>query len=194
MTEILADEPLFTAVLIQKDGKFFCYQPGLGIVAADVTAAGAYEKFSETRRSCLQEAERAGLLTSPPVDFLQSSSRRLRASRGGLARELGLFLSKACIVLLIVGAIGVAGVVEARHSISRLDLKLAQDLKKISLVDAVNKAAQHAQEMPEGRKEQLRRSIAILSRESEPLMKAWSNPPRDERQAPYPTSLPANTR
>lgn len=192
MTEILADEMPFTAVLIQKDGKFFCYQPGLGLVVADVTAAGAYEKFSETRRNCLQEAERAGLLTSPPVDFLQSSSRRLRASRGGWARELGLFLAKACIVLLIVGAISVAGIVEARHLISKLGPELARDLKKASLVDAISKAAQHAQEMPKARKEQLQRSIAILSRESEPLMKAWSNPPRDAQQAAHSALPPAN--
>jgi hypothetical protein len=206
MSEAETDDSPHAAVLLENGGQFFFYQPGLGIIASGDSVKSTYDKFIETRRDYIQEIKRAGLssnrhLTSP----LDPWSMPFPSGSRSVAAELGLFLLKTCIVLLIIGAVSIAGLIGAKQSVVKLaafETSVIQTLsgssspsvkalQKISLVDAISKLAQHVEAMPESRKEQLRQSIAILSRESEPLIEAWRHPQLSQKAA-TPPKAPAS--
>ena len=186
------------AVLLEKGGRFFVYDIGLGVIASDESVAGAYEKFANTRRGFIEEVERAGLTVARSSTPAQSV---LPATRQGIAAELGPFLVKTCMVVLLVVAIGAFGVSFAvgvvTRSIGNLAAtasQIAGPLKSISMSDIATKAediVRDVQAMPQERKESLRQSIGILSREAEPIVEAWRNPPRPASVRPDSTSSPA---
>jgi hypothetical protein len=208
VSETRSDQSSFTAVLLERDGKFYFYQPGLAVIASGESVEGAYQKFLGARRNFIQEVENAGLSAGtgqPSTPTLPQPLKIRRARSNGIVRELGLFLAKMCIVLLIMAAIGAVAAVEVKRSTARLvastrlfvhaltsgQSSLLSGIKsqtKISLVDILSKAAQHAQAMPEDRKEELRQSVGILSREAEPLIEAWRKPP----PLPKPQADPAS--
>src|SRR5260370_21071112 len=107
MPLIRADESRSGAVLIERHGRFFVYEPWIGVVGSGETVEAAYRAFIGAKRGLMEEVERAGLtieaapLTAPAA---QTPTRR------GIAVELGVFLAKTCIVLLIVGWIAALGV------------------------------------------------------------------------------------
>lgn len=190
-------------VLLERNGEYFVYEPGLALVASGDTVESAYRSFSEGKKAFFENARRAGLtLDETPV----ASAAGFVVRRGFLG-EFGLFLTKTCIVLLIIGGIGVAAATALGKLISGLSAEVTREVARasagvadvlkgvgsISMVDIANKAAvivQDVQAMPPERKESLRQSIGILSREATPIIEAWRNPPTSSTEtapASHPT-------
>lgn len=190
-------------VLLERNGEYFVYEPGLALVASGDTVESAYRSFSEGKKAFSEKARRAGLtLGEVPV----ARAAGFVAGRGFFG-ELGLFLTKTGIVLLIIGGIGVAAATALGKVISGLSAEVSREVARasagaadvlkgvgsISMVDIANKAAvivQDVQAMPADRKESLRQSIGILSREVTPIVEAWRNPPASPTET-SPSSQPA---
>lgn len=207
MQETRWDQSSSAAVVLEKNGRFFAYQPGLALISSADTVEAAYRKFSEARRSFLEDAKQAGLGVDSAAVAPPAKHERLVVSRDGLAAELGLFLAKTCIVLLVVGGLGAVAAAAAIRAAGSLTGSLAPEIARatsgaseffksfssISMVDIANKAAvivQDVQAMPEYRKESLRQSVGILSREAAPIVEAWRNPPPLPDSKSAPTSQP----
>jgi hypothetical protein len=183
-------------VLLEKGGRFFFYEPGSALLVSDGSITTAYEKFLAARRDYFEEVERAGLTIGwPSLAGRNSGQAQVHAGRtfGG---ELGLFVSKFCIVLLIVVGIGASVVTSFVNGLQPLVGQMKQaivDLSAsggLSMVDIANKAEVIVKDvgaMPQERKDSLKRSIGILSREIEPMIDAWRNPP----STPAPATSPA---
>lgn len=178
MTEGLGKEADFTAVLLEKKGKFYFYQPGLGLIASGSTISEAHQKFAAGRATLFEEAKNAELVIGHPVASmatLSSAQSTVAITEKGVFRELGMFAAKFCLVLLVLGGIGGAGVAGLTHLVG----KLGEGAKPLSLDDIARKAEEVARDVrntPEDSKEMLRRSIAALSRAVEPLVDAWRKP------------------
>jgi hypothetical protein len=166
-----SDHSFATAVLLEKGGRFYVYQPGLALIASDQSLLTAYRKFIGVRRDFIEEAERSGLAGHGPLPRAYVGVPEQSLARGGIAAELGLFVAKLCIVLLLVAGLGAAAAIGMKNALGG---------GGVSIVDIANKAAEivkDVQAMPPDRKESLRQSIGVLSREAAPLMDAWRNPP-----------------
>ncbi len=176
-----------SAVIIEREGSYFVYEPSLGIVASGTTAEGAYRKFLDARRDLMIEVDRAGLAigghAAPSGPAVIAKGVPARSFLG----ELGLFSAKLFIVLALVGIAGSAAVRGIAKSVDGLTAGINQalaPLNSIVLADVVRKAgdvARDAQSLTAEQKESLKRSITILSRELEPLSEAWRNPPQGTR-------------
>ena len=159
------------------------------MIASSDSVTRAYEKFVEARREYTQNVARAGLtFGSRPVANVQAAERPLLRQ---FALELGLFVVKTCIVFAIIGELAVVAgsrVTQAAEQLVRSVSPQVEWMGKISLSDVairLGDVARDAQNMPPERKEILRQSIGILSREAEPWIDAWRNPPpSDARTVP----------
>ena len=155
-----------TAVVLERGGSFFVYEPSLGIVVSDETVEGAYRRFASAKRALMDEAERAGLTMRR---FVASAEPRLQpqpaVGQRGVTAELTMFFVKTCIVFLVIGGLIALG---------------ASFLKPLAMADIADKAADVARDAsslsPE-KKELLRRSVGTVSRELSPVGDAWRNPP-----------------
>ena len=79
-----------------------------------------------------------------------------------------MFLAKTAIFILVLGAIGATMFATTSGG------------RPLSMADIADKAAEIARDvsgMPEDKKETLRRSVGVLSRELGPVIDAWRNPP-----------------
>jgi len=179
-----------TVVLVEKGGRFFVYQPALGVIAADDTVERAYDKFVGAKRAYLDDLAKAGLSLSPAVSAPSQAPPR------HIAGELAFFLAKTCIVFVLIGAFVLIAADQAGRAVNRLASGIDQaiaPLKSISLLDLADKAAdiaKDAQNLPPEKKDALRRNLAIISREAAPFFEAWRNPP----QAQPTTQPPADDR
>lgn len=170
-------------VVIERDGRFFFFQPDLGVIVSDENLEKAHAKFVDVRQAFLKDVERAGVTlgrhraasTSIPTSVVAPS-------RQVIAVELGLFTAKFCVILVFVVAIGAVVVGHIAKAVDQAVSGIAPQidaLTKLSLADVSIKAAdiaRDAQNLPESRKEALRQSIAVISRELEPVAEAWRNP------------------
>ncbi len=188
-----ADRSPPIAVLLEKDGRFFFYQPDTGLIASDTNIEAAYAKFEGTRRGFLQEVERAGLTRREAVVPWQAAPAAMPRDFVG---ELKLFLAKTCIVLVVVGAVGAFAGVMVGRSIGGLTAAIDQavtPLKSIALSDVARKAADIARDVQSLTKEQkdsLRQSIGTISREIEPVVDTWRNPPPATNPETAPATKP----
>ena len=188
MDESQPDQTLSTVVLLERNGRYFVYEPGLALIASDNTIKAAYGKFAAARHGYIEDVGQAGLTLKarPPLVVAARKTRPMAGrSFGG---ELGLFAAKICVVLLFVAALGggLAAVVQQLVASNS-----AQG--GISMVDIANKAeviAKDVQAMPQDRKDALRRSIGILSRELDPIAEAWRNVPPATEPRTSPSSVP----
>lgn len=173
MPEIRPDQLPASTVLLAKGGRFFVYEPGIGVIASGNSVEGAYEKFSNVRHEHLAEVERAGLTAVRPI---------AKPFRPSVGRELAVFLAKVCIVLLVLAAIAIPCVLTLARALEQTVAGISSGLAStgsISLKDVVQKAAdiaKDARDLPPEKKEALRRSIEAISREVEPFVDAWRNP------------------
>lgn len=174
LSEILPNQQSASIVLLARSGRFFVYEPGLGVIASAETVDGAYEKFDGIRRQHLEEVESAGL-----------AARRSPSgpSKQSIGRELGIFSAKVCIVLLVLAAILVPAISGMGRAIEQTANTISNRLSStgsLSLNDVVQKAtdiAKDAQDLSPERKETLRQSLEVISRELRPFVDAWRNPP-----------------
>jgi hypothetical protein len=172
-------------VLIEKNGRFFFFQPDIGVIASDDKVEGAYGKFLEARRAFLTEVAHAGLALSGPT-AVASASRgapetvAVAALGGrGIAAELALFVAKLCIVFAVIGGIGAVLGSRAASGIAST-LEQVKIPKQLSFEDVVRKAADIAKDMQSLTKEEREtfvRSVGAISRELDPVVDAWRNPP-----------------
>jgi hypothetical protein len=195
-------------VLLEKDGRFVVYQPGLALIASGDSAEAAYRKFSDARRTFFEEIQRAGfpasLVTAQPNAAVRNAAvKKVRVVPRGFIAELGLFLAKTCIVLLVIAGLGGGLAVVVKQSVDRLaatinasTIEVSEFLKShgnLSMVDVADKAAvivQDVQAMPEERKQSLIQSVGFLSREMAPIVDAWRNPPPSPDGKSAPASQP----
>lgn len=169
-------------MLLKKDGRFFCYEPGLPVIASGASMVEAHEKFLNSKAELLEASKYSGVDIGDTLsrdtgrarslDIRATPSRSLIAvpSRNFLG-ELALFICKTVILLLIIAGLGwkVAQVVSSADANS----------KALSLNDISRKSEEVARDIrtvSTDSRETLRRSIAALSRFLAPLGDAWRNP------------------
>ena len=184
MSQSTSDQPQADVVLIEKDGRFFVFQPDIGVIVSDEKVEGAYGKFLEARRTFLSEVAHAGLTVagrgmvaaargaSPTVAIAPSRER-------GIVAELALFVVKLTIVLAVIGCIGAVLAVRAASGVASA-LDQVKVPKQLSFEDVVHKAvdiAKDIQSLTKEEKETLVRSVGTISRELDPVIDAWRNPP-----------------
>lgn len=167
-------------VLLEREGRFFIYQPALGLIASGDDVSGAYQKFEEVRRAYLQDVQRAGLevptaMTAAPVAGV--------AINRSIASEMGLFAAKFAVVMVVIAGLVVVAADSISGSIAGVAQgvsRVAASLGSITLADAVNKSDDVVRDLnilPEKRKEDLRRNVGEISRQFTPIVEAWRNPP-----------------
>ncbi len=166
------------AVVVEREGKFFIYQPSLGVIASDERIDYAYRKFDEARRAFFQNMNLAGLHVPEPPDVIER-----RTSLNAIAKEAGVLLARMAVVLAVVFALflGIAlGVKGAVDGLVNLVAAKVNAVGPLSIKDVVVKAGDIAldfRDLNERQRESLQQSIGIISREVEPYVAAWRNPP-----------------
>jgi hypothetical protein len=171
----MRDQLPLKAVLFEKDGRFYFFDPGFGVIASGATVEQAYGKFTELRTAHAGEIERAGLgPTALPGRAADAAPRR------SFGRELGLFAAKFILALVIVAAVGLPVAASIARGVSGALAGAMASIQPISLADVAQKAAdiaRDAEELPPAKKEAMRQSIAVIRRELGPIVDAWSDPP-----------------
>jgi hypothetical protein len=172
-------------VLIEKDGRYFLFQPDIGVIASAESIDGAYSKFSAARRAFWTEVAQAGLATggqtavAAPSRGVRAVAAPARLAQRGVAAELGLFVAKFVIVLVVIGVIASALGARVADNIATA-LSQVKAPKQLSFADVSHKAADIArdiQSLSKEERETLLRSLATISRELDPMLDAWRNPP-----------------
>jgi len=172
-------------ILIEKNGRFFFFQPDIGVIASDEGIEGAYGKFSDARRAFWNDVAQAGLAAGGPGAVAAPLRGRgeivavAGPGRRGVAAELGLFVAKLCIAVALIGGVGAMVVSRAASGIATT-LQQVGSPKPISLADVSRKAADIVKDihsLSKEDKEALLQSVAAISRELDPLVDAWRNPP-----------------
>ena len=186
------------AVLLEKGGKFYFYQPGTSVIASGDTIETAYGKFLDARHDFLTQVESAGLQVDAAGLTVGEPAGPMtveaRIGRRGAFAELALFLAKTCIVLMIIGGITATVVVRAASGIAEAVDHALKPVSTISLADISHKAAdivKDAQSLTKEQRESLRLSIGTISREIEPYVEAWRNPPTATQPNSNPEAAPA---
>ncbi len=190
MLEARPDHSPSATVLVENSGQFFCYQPGLALIASDNSVEGAYHKFVGARRDFFEQIARSGLQAGRLGSSVETAASMPQPAGRGIGADLGLFLAKTGIVLLVITGIGAA----TAAGVSRL-LGGLPPVGSISMMDVANKAAmivRDVQAMPQESKESLRQNVGILSRELAPIVEAWRAPPASEGKTD-PASSPSAT-
>lgn len=169
--------------LLENNGRIFFFQPDIGVIASDENLEKAYGKFLDARRTFWSEVEGAGLKAGGVVDRGGAASVARdpvpdTSSRRTMVAELGLFAAKFCIALVIT--CGLVGVV-AMRAVDGISGAIAQATpKQLSLADVTHKTADILKDIrslsPQDR-EELLRNVGEISREFQPIVDAWRNPP-----------------
>jgi hypothetical protein len=184
VSETRPENPPVKAILLLKDGKYFVYEPGIGVIASDENVEVAYARFNDARHEYVTQAEQAGLASGV------SSGATSFTLQQSVWRELSLFVAKVCIVLAIVSIVTLPAIIMLGRSIDQAATNVAGALSgggNLSLADVVRKAediARDARNLPEDRKVSLRQSIGAISREVAPFVDAWRNPPEGPANPP----------
>lgn len=174
MSEIRPNELPAPTILVAKSGKFFVYETGLGIIASGESVEGAYERFGIMRQQYFEDVVNAGLTAHAPLS---------KDSQHGIGRELSIFFLKLCILIMVLAAIITPLVVSVSQAVEQTVAAVSSSLSStgsLSLKDVAQKAAdiaKDAQDLPPEKKEILKQSLGVISRELQPLVDAWRNPP-----------------
>ena len=181
-----SNHSLATAVLVEKQGRFYVYQPGIALIASDDSVAGAYRKFDGVRRAFIEEVERFGLVGRPLAEPARDARPAGPSAGRSVAAELGIFVVKCCIVVLLVAGLPAALLagLAPREGVSFADV-----------ASKVTEIARDVQALPPESKEALRQGIGALARELAPVIEAWRNPPpasepKSDPGAPAATNKP----
>jgi hypothetical protein len=182
MSEKRLDPLAFTAVMVEREGKFFFFQPEIGVIASDTSLDGAYNKFVATRRLFLADIEQSGLTVAETANST-AVSVAMQGNHRGIAAEMGVFAVKLATVVVVIGALGAFAASAIGKAVGDAGASIASTFEgvgKISLADVSTKAAaiaRDAKNLSPERKELLRQSVGTISRELQPLVEAWRNPP-----------------
>lgn len=186
MSQRSSDQSEPAVNLLERNGRFFFYQPDIGVIASDDGIDRAYEKFLSARRAFWSELDAAGLRTADrgtagggPTSTSARNGVSVPMSRG-LTTELGMFVAKLLIAIALFGGIGGMVAMRAAEGVGGAIDRAIAPSKSISLADVSRKAADIVKDMrslTREEKESLRQSVAAISRELEPIVDAWRNPP-----------------
>jgi hypothetical protein len=178
MSKVRSKRSPSTVVLVEKDGRFYVYRPELGVIASDASITRAYEKFLASERVLLDDLGQAGLLLERPASAIPDSASPSRS----LTYDLGLFLTKACVVFLLIGVIFMIAASMVSNVVENLASPIMSSLERLGhlsindIAAKVSDIARDAHDMSEERKRQLRDSVGALSREMQPIIDAWQYP------------------
>jgi hypothetical protein len=186
MSQRTSDHSEVSVTLLERNGRFFFFQPLIGVIASDASIETAYEKFLDAQRAFWSEVEQAGLIvdegrlgTTPGATAMRGTPQTVEVSRS-VKSELGLFVAKLCIALVLIGVIGGAVVTRAASGVAAAIEHAIGPSKSISMADVSRKAAdivKDLQSLTKEEKESLRQSVGAISREVDPVVDAWRNPP-----------------
>jgi len=169
-----------SVTLVEKNGRFFFFQPDVGVIASGESIEDAYQKFLGARHAFLREVEQAGLTVGDKHGAAGAQGIVLTSAVRNLSSELGLFVAKLCIAIVLIAAISGAVLTRAAGGITTAIDQVAGSAKSISIADVSRKAAdivKDLQSLTEHEKESLRQSVGTISRELDPIIDAWRNPP-----------------
>jgi len=169
-----------SVTLVERNGRFFFFQPGIGVIASDVDIENAYQKFIGAEHAFWHEIGQAGLSAGGSQGAATPHGVVLTTAGRSVSSELGLFVAKLCIAIVLVAAIGGTVVTRAVSGVVASVEQAVGPAKSISVADVSRKAADIVKDMrslTEQEKEALRQSIGAISRELNPMIDAWRNPP-----------------
>lgn len=181
-------------VLLERDGEYFFHEPGTTLIGSGDSVEHAYMRFMANRQDYVAASQRAGLSSgleggarTPPS--LGNTYGRSRWS------ELGMFVAKAVIVLVVIAGSLAAALAPLANSVGGLGERMAMALRPVtglSMNDVVDKSAIIAKDfrsLPDDRKEAFRRNLGEIAREIRPYVDAWReveaatpSPPAPERK------------
>jgi hypothetical protein len=167
-------------VLLERDGRYFFYQPAVGLIASGDDVASAYQKFGHAQRLYLEDVQRAGLAIPTAHDVRQATGVAVHRS---VASEIGLFAAKCGLVLVLVGGAGAFAVSAVQSSLAGVAQGMSRGIAAIgsfTLSDVITKSDDIVRDintLPENRKEDLRRNVGEISRQLTPFVETWRNPP-----------------
>jgi hypothetical protein len=169
-----------SVTLVEKNGRFFFFQPDVGVIASDESIESAYQKFLGARQAFQREVEQAGLAVGGNQGV--SSEQQIMVAPAGrnILSELGLFVAKFCIALVLIAVISGVVVTRATNGIAAAIEHAIGPVKSISMGDVSLKAAdvlKDLRSLTAQEKESLRQNIGAIARELEPMIDAWRNPP-----------------
>ncbi len=167
-------------VLLEKDGRYYFYQPATGLITSGDDVASAYRKFDDAKCRYMDDVRRAGLEIAAAPAVTQATGVAIHR---GFLSEIALFATKCGLVLVLIGGIGVVAVNAIQSSLTGVTQGLsraAAAIGSITLSDVVTKSDDIVRDLgtlPENRKEDLRRNAGEISRQLTPIIETWRNPP-----------------
>jgi hypothetical protein len=169
-----------SVTLVEKNGRFFFFQPDVGVIASDESIENAYQKFLGARHEFWREIEQAGLSVGNSRGAPGAHEIVLSPTGRSVPSELGLFVAKFSLAMILIAAIGGVVVTRAASGIAAAIDQVTGPARSISIADVSRKAADIVKDLrslTESEKESLRQSIGAISREIDPIVDAWRNPP-----------------
>ncbi len=167
-------------VLLERGGRYYFYQPAIGLIASGDDVASAYQKFDNAKRLYLDDVRRAGLAIPAAAEIRPATGV---AVHRGFASEIALFATKCALVLVLIGGIGAVAVSAVQNSLAGVAQGLSRAVAavgSVTLSDVVTKSDDIVRDLntlPENRKEDLRRNVGEISRQLTPITETWRNPP-----------------
>lgn len=174
------DDSARSVTLVEKNGRFFFFQPDVGVIASDVSIENAYQKFLGARHEFWRNVEQAGLTVGGNHRASDAQEIVLASTGRSVPSELGLFVAKLGIAIVLIGAISGVVVTRATSGIASAIDHVAGPAKSISMADVSRKAADIVNDLrslTEQEKDSIRQSVGAISRELDPIIDAWRNPP-----------------
>jgi hypothetical protein len=168
-----------SVTLVEKNGRFFFFQPGVGVIASDESIENAYQKFLGARDAFWHEVEQAGLTVGSSQRAAEAQPV-LAATGRSVPAELGLFVAKLGIAVGLIGAVGGVVVTRAAGGVVAAVDRIVGPMTSVSMADVSRKAADVVKDMrslTDQERETLRQSVGTISREIAPMVDAWRNPP-----------------
>jgi hypothetical protein len=172
------DDSGHSVTLVEKNGRFFFFQPDVGVIASDESIENAYQKFLGARHAFWREVEQAGLTVGS--QRAAEAQPVLAATGRSVPAELGLFAAKLGIAVVLIGAVGGVVVTRAAGGVVAAVDRIVGPMTSVSMADVSRKAADVVKDMrslTDQERETLRQSVGTISREIAPMVDAWRNPP-----------------
>lgn len=179
------------AVLLERDGRFYCYQPGLSLIASGDTVDSAYKKFADVRDTFFAEVYHAGLteqvvlaartaaVTGPPARPVRGAA--VSVVGRSVVGELTMFLVKTLMVLLILGGMGIGGGIFVAKTVGPRVLELATGLTTGFTTELKSGAAQVSKQISAATNIQF--SIADIAKKAEDVVRDVQALPPERKEA-----------
>ena len=131
------DMTRYTVLLTQTDGKFCLTIPELVISVSHCDLVDAYKELQTVTVAKLDSMQESGLegCIPPPRDHFSNQSEKKSQSFGG---DIGYFIAKLCIAVIVIGALLAGGVSIAETKLSKYWHKIQSIPEKINALPDEN--------------------------------------------------------